>query len=139
VKRSAFIATVIAFAATTAAYADAPTRLAKDDTISEAAAASGWTRLTFNGAGDLNPQPYTSFGFRAITTYVRQGITLQWSLTCHLGVTRVSRSGVARGRGLVIVWQTPTIKRADYCEFDEIAVRQYGSGGRLIATILGRR
>ena len=141
VKKSALIATVVALAAAaTAAFADAPTRLAKEDTTSEAAVASAWTRLTFNGACDPIPQPYTSFGFRAITTYVQQGITLKWSLTCHRGVTSVSRSGVARGRrGLVIIWQAPTIQRADYCTFDLIAIRKPGSGGRLIATILGRR
>jgi hypothetical protein len=140
VKNSALIATVVALAAaTTATCADAPTRLAKEDTTSQAAVASAWTRLTFNGGGDPIPQPYTAFGFRAITTYVQQGITLKWSLTCHRRVTRVSRSGVARGRGLVIVWQAPTIQRADYCTFDLLAIRQSGSGGRLIATILGRR
>jgi hypothetical protein len=141
VKKSApaLIATVVALAATTATYADAPTRLAKDDTTSEAAVASAWTRLIFNEVGDPIPQPYTSFGFRAITTYRQQGITLKWSLTCHRGVTSVSRSGIARGRGLVIVWEAPTIQRADYCTFALIAIRRSGSGDRLIATILGRR
>jgi hypothetical protein len=140
VKKSALIATVgLLAAATTASYADAPTRLAKDDTTSEAAAASGWTRLTLNKEGDPIPQPYAKFGFRAVTTYVQQGITLKWTLRCHRRATSVGRSGVVRGRGLVIVWEAPTIKRADYCTFDVIAVRQYGSGGRLIATILGRR
>jgi hypothetical protein len=134
-----FVATVVALAATTATYADAPTRLAKADTTSEAAVASAWTRLAFNGAGDPIPQPYTSFGFRAITTYTQQGITLTWSLRCYRGATNVSRSGVVRGRGIVIVWKAPTIRRADYCMFDVLAVRQYDSGGRLIATILGRR
>jgi hypothetical protein len=120
-------------------YADAPTRLAKEDTTSEAAVASAWTRLTFNGVGDPIPQPYTSFGFRATTTYLRQGITLKWSLRCYRGAASVSRSGLVRGRGLVIVWEAPTIQRADYCTFEVIAIRGYGSAGRLIATILGRR
>jgi hypothetical protein len=140
VEKPALIATVVAFAVSTvAAYADVPTRLAKEDTTSEAAVASAWTRLTFNGVGDPIPQPYTSFGFRAITTDVRQGITLKWSVRCHRGARSVTRSGVARGRGLVIVWQAPTIQRADYCTFDLLATRQYNSGGRLIAAILGRR
>jgi hypothetical protein len=139
VKKSALIAAVAFAVAATAAYADVPTRFAKEDTTSEAAVASAWTRLTFNEVGDPIPQPYTSFGYRAITTDVRQRITLKWSLGCHRGARSVSRSGVARGRGLVIVWQPPTIWRADYCTFDLIAVRQYGSGGRLIAAILGRR
>jgi hypothetical protein len=140
VKKSALIATVVALAAATpAAYADVPTRLAKADTTSDAAVASGWTRLTFNGVGDPIPQPYAAFGFRAITTHLQQGITLNWSLRCHRGVTSVGQSGVARGRGLVIVWRAPTIRRADYCTFNVLAFRQFGSGGRLIATILGRR
>lgn len=125
--------------AATATSARAPTRLAKDDTVSETAAASASTNVILDLSRHPVPQPYTAFGFRAITTYSQQAITLEWSLSCYRGTTKVARSGVVRGHRLVIVWKAPTLRPADYCFLDVVAQRPYGSGGRLIATILGRR
>jgi hypothetical protein len=138
--KAALILAVTALVSTPTAMSErAPTRLAKDDTVSETAVAAASTNVTL----DLNrhplPQPYTAFGFRAITTYTQQPITLKWSLSCYRGKTRVAQSGVVRGHRLVIVWKAPTIRPADYCYLDVIAQRPYGSGGRLIATIVGRR
>ena len=138
-KKLLAIAGIALVVIATATSALAPTRLAKDDTTTDLAVAAGSTNVTLDLRGKPVPQPYTSFGFRAITTYARQTITLKWSLACYHGKTSVARSGVVRGRGLVIIWKGPTIQRADYCFLDVTAQRPHGSGGRLIATLLGRR
>jgi hypothetical protein len=96
--------------------------------------------VTLDLKGNPLPQPYTAFGFRAYTTYPRQAITLKWALECFRGKKSIARSGVVRGgHRVVIVWRAPTMRRADYCSVDVMAERPYGSGGRLIATLLGSR
>jgi hypothetical protein len=126
-------------AAATAMSARLPTRLAKDETTRELAVTAGSTSVTLDLKGNPLPQPYTAFGFRAYTTYPRQAVRLKWSLQCFRGKKSVARSGVVRGHHFVIVWQAPTMPRADYCFVDAMAKRPYGSGDRLIASLLGRR
>jgi hypothetical protein len=133
------IAGIALVAAETAMSARLPTRLAKDETTTELAVSAGSTGVTLDLKGNRLPQPYTALGFRAYTTYPRQAITLKWSLECFRGKKSIARSGVVRGHRFVIVWRAPTMRRADYCFVDAMAERPYGSGGRLIATLLGRR
>ena len=133
------IAGIALVAAATAMSARLPTRLAKDETTRELAVTAGSTSVTLDLKGNPLPQPYTAFGFRAYTTYPRQAVRLKWSLQCFRGKKSVARSGVVRGHQFVIVWKAPTMPRADYCFVDAMAERPYGSGGRLITTLLARR
>ena len=133
------IAGIALVAAATAMSARLPTRLAKDETTTELAVTAGSTSVALDLKGNPLPQPYTAFGFRAYTTHPRQAVKLKWSLQCFREKKSVARSGVVRGQQFVIVWKAPTMPRADYCFVDAMAERPYGSSGRLIATLLGRR
>ena len=95
-----------------------PTRLAKDETTTVLAVTAGSSGVTLDLKGNPLPQPYTAFGFRAYTTYLRQTVKLKWSLQCFRGKKSVARSGVVRGHQFVIVWKAPTMPRADYCFVD---------------------
>ena len=75
----------------------------------------------------------------AITTDVRQGITLKWSLKCHRGARSAEPVGCRTWPRACHRLAGTDDSAAHYCAFDLIAVRQHGSGGRLIAAILGRR